>query len=82
MKIDHNVENILIRRSNDDLNCTCLNNHRGDNNIYFKTIGLIRNEETRKINDHPNMKTLLIDPEVEGEEEQQRERKVEDEGEN
>lgn len=82
MEIDHNVENILIRRSNDDLNCTCLNNHRRDNNIYFKTIGLIRNEETRKINDHPNMKTLLIDPEVEGEEEQQRERKVEDEGEN
>ncbi|KAL2723523.1 myb-like protein X [Vespula maculifrons] len=47
IKIDHNADSVLGDRTNDNLDSTCLNNYRCDNNTYFKTIKKWR-EETKK----------------------------------
>ncbi|KAL2723524.1 myb-like protein X [Vespula maculifrons] len=90
IKIDHNADSVLGNRTNDNLDSTCLNNYRYDNNTYFKTIMEIRNDKKglREINDDSKKENLLIravivveEEEEEGNEEEKEEGEEEEEGE-
>lgn len=59
------------------MDSTCLENHRYDNNIYFKINGEIRNDKKnlKEINDDFKRKSLLIDAKVEEKEEKKKEKR-------
>nr|KAF7392418.1 hypothetical protein H0235_017417 [Vespula pensylvanica] len=81
IKVDHIADGILGYRTDDNLDSTCSDNYRYDNNIYFKSIVKIKSDKKnlREINDDSTKKNLLIRAVIVVEEEEEEENEEEKE---